>query len=518
MTDNNNTSASRTYFGWQLERAPFMFGMSARRVAMLGGAVLLAIWPLASSRVQAGIVTWPLCLLLVAVAFARFAGRTVDEWAVVAVSHSLLRSRQQNKFLSGPFTPAGAGVDPEEPRMDLPGILAPLTILEADAGSGQTLAVIHHRLDRTFTAVARIRYPGIGLVDSTRRDQRVAGWGGLLSGLCSEGSPIIRVQALHRLVPESGAALHRWHADHLSKDAPAAAVEVTSSLLNTATLASSQRDAYLAFTMDAARAAGPIKTAGGGTAGAAAVLVRHLRSLTSSIGAADLQIEGWLAPRDLAEVLRTAFDPHSSRMLAERRAEANAAAARGFDGADESGVSPASAGPIAAESTRTFYAHDGAVSATYYVANWPRNQVYSTALAPLLGEGKHRRSFSLHVEPLTPRTAERDVMRERTARHVAVSMRHKSGQIVPEHERQALQRAEAQDAERAAGHGLVRFTAYVTVTVTDPAELEDACSDLEADATGTGTRIELQRFYMAQDIGFACGALPVGMGLPKKRW
>jgi hypothetical protein len=107
-------------------------------------------------------------------------------------------------------------------------------------------------------------------------------------------------------------------------------------------------------------------------------------------------------------------------------------------------------------------------------------------------------------------------MRERTARHVAVSMRHKSGQIVPEHEKAALHRAEAQDAERAAGHGLVRFSAYVTVTVTDPADLEDACSALEADASGA--RIELQRLWFAQDVGFACGALPVGMGLPKKRW
>ena len=516
MSDTT-TPPSRTYFGWQQEKVAFMFGMSAQRAAMLGGGILLAIWPLAASRLQAGIVTWPLSLLLVALAYVRIAGRTVDEWAVAFVSFTFLRNRQQNRFLSGPFNPAAkAASDTEAPAMDLPGILAPLTILEADTGNGQTMAVIHNRADRTFSAVARIRFPGIGLVDSSRRDQRVAGWGQLLSGLCSEGSPIIRVQALQRLVPESGAALHRWHEDHLSKVAPAAAVEITSSLLGTATLATSQREAYLVFTMDSARAAGPIKNAGGGTVGAAAVLVRHLRALTSSIGSADLQVEGWLAPRDLAEVLRTAFDPHSARMLAERRAKANAAAVRGLEPTAEPGVAIGLAGPVATESARAHYSHDGAQSVTYWVAEWPRNKVYSTALAPLLGEGEHRRAFSLHVEPLTPRAAEREVMRERTARHVAVSMRHKSGQIVPEHEKAALHRAEAQDAERAAGHGLVRFSAYVTVTVTDPADLEDACSALEADASGA--RIELQRLWFAQDIGFACGALPVGMGLPKKRW
>ena len=107
-------------------------------------------------------------------------------------------------------------------------------------------------------------------------------------------------------------------------------------------------------------------------------------------------------------------------------------------------------------------------------------------------------------------------MRERTARHVAIRMRQRTGQVVPEHEQAARDRARAQDAERAAGHGLVRFTAYVVTTVTDPAELEDACAALEADAAAA--RLEIRRMWVAQDIGFALGALPLGMGLPRKRW
>ncbi|MFF6956192.1 SCO6880 family protein [Streptomyces sp. NPDC008317] len=510
-------SASRTYYGWQQEKTPFMFGMSTQRVAMLGAGILCLIWPLASSRLQAGVVTWPVSILLIILAFVRLAGRTVDEWAVAFVSFSIIRARGQHKFLSGPFAPtAKTGQAGAAPSMDLPGVLAPLTILEAAVDNGGTMAVVHHRIDRTVTAVARIKFPGLGLVDSARRDQRVGGWGSLLSSLCTEGSPIIRIQTMQRLVPESGAALHRWHADHLNDDAPSAAVEITESLLSTATLATSQREAYLAVTLDTSRAAGAIKGAGGGTAGAATVLVRHLRALTSSIASADLQVEGWLAPRDLAEVLRTAFDPHSSRMLAERRASAIAAATRGLEPGGAPGVSTAHAGPVAAEATRTSYVHDGAVSVTYWVADWPRNKVFSTALAPLLAEGAHRRAFSMHIQPLAPRAAERDVMRERTSRHVAVSMRNKTGQIVPEHEKAALQRAEAQDAERAAGHGLVRYTAYVTVTVTDPSDLEDACAALEADASGA--YIDVHRMYWAQDLGFAVSALPVGMGLPKKRW
>ncbi|GGK82106.1 lipoprotein [Sphaerisporangium melleum] len=508
----NGTPASRTYFGWQEEKVAFIFGVSGQRAAMLAAGVLSAAWPLAVSDITAGAVCWPVAGLLITLVFVRIAGRTVDEWIAAATSYALLRSRDQNKFASAAFAPRSKARPNAPARMDLPGILAPLTIMEAGFGSGAALAVVHNRYERTFTAVARIRFPGIGLVDSARRDLRVAGWGGLLSSLCTEGNPIVRVQALQRLVPESGAALRRWHADHLSGEAPPVAVQVTGTLLETSTLATSQREALLSFTMDHKRAASQIRAAGGGAAGGAVVLVRHLKALSSAISGADLQVEGWLDPRELAEVLRTAFDPHSARVLAEQRAGALA----GVEDGELAGVDPALAGPAAAEARSGSYLHDGAQTVSYVVHDWPRHQVYSTALAPLLGEGDHRRAFSLHVEPLGPRKAEQEVMRERTARDVAIRMRQRTGQIVPEHERAALDRARAQDRERAAGHGLVRFSAYVAVTVTDPAKLDDACAALEADAAAA--RISIRRMWMAQDIGFALSALPLGMGLPRKRW
>jgi hypothetical protein len=184
-------------------------------------------------------------------------------------------------------------------------------------------------------------------------------------------------------------------------------------------------------------------------------------------------------------------------------------------GSTAPGTSPDLAGPVYAEARPGSYVHDGAASASYWVHSWPRSQAYCTALGPLLADGSHRRSFGMIYEPLSPRQAEHAVMRERTARHVAVRMRQRTGQIVPEHERAAMERAHAQDAERAAGHGLVRFTAYVTVTAT-PDTLEDACAALEADAAAA--RIELRRMWFAQDTGFALGALPLGLGLPKRGW
>ncbi|HLL66745.1 MAG TPA: SCO6880 family protein [Micromonosporaceae bacterium] len=502
-------AGARTYFGWQQERVAFLFGLSGQRVAMLAAAVLIAVWPVTTAQLRTGVVAWPIAAVLVGLVFLRIGRRTVDEWATASVSYGAIRARSQHKFVSGAFNPNGRPGAAKP--IDLPGILAPVRILESRMPGGGPLAISYHAIDRTYTAVARVRFPGIGLVDSSRRDQRVSGWGGLLAGLCTEGNPITGVQALQRLIPESGAALRRWHTDHVRPDAPALAAEVTAGLLSTSTLATSQREAYLAFTMDARRAARQIKNAGGGTVGAAAVLTRQIRALAAAIGTADLQVEAWLSPRDLAEVIRTAFDPDIVRLLADRRA-AHHHTGTGTPPGVDAGV----AGPAAAESAPGCYIHDGGRSVTYWVHDWPRSQVYSTALAPLLGEGQHRRAFSLHLEPLGPREAERDVMQERTRRSVAIRLRQRSGQIVPEHERAAQERVDQQDAERAAGHGLVRFAAYVTVTVTRPDELEDACAALEADAAAA--RIEIRRMWFAQDVGFAMAALPLGFGLPRRRW
>jgi len=509
--------SQRTYFGWQTERVNFLFGLTGRRAVLIMGAALAAMWPIAVSDARAGVVCWPVAVLLGVVALARVGGVTIDEWVTTAISYHIGRAQNRHKFLSGAFAPGHAPVasvdgtyKPKPRAADLPGVLAPVRILEGHLpGSGDPLAVVHHRLDRTYTAVARIRYPGIGLVDTSRQQQRVDGWGGLLAGLCTEGSPIVRIQAMQRLLPESGAALRRWHADHLAEAAPDVARQATETLLAGATLATSQREAFLAFTLDTKKAASAIKSAGGGPQGASIVLGRQLRVLTSSVAAADLHVEGWLSPRELSEVIRTAYDPHSGRHLADRRAAGQAGGLR-------PGVHPGVAGPAGAKPLPGSYRHDGGYSTTYWVYDWPRSQTYATVLAPLLGEGLHRRSFSMHVEPLGPREAEREVMRERTSRDVAVRMRQRTGQIVPEHERAALERAAAQDAERAAGHGLVRFTGYLTVTVTREDDLEDACAALEADAAAS--RIEIRRMWMMQDTGFAASALPLGFGLPKKRW
>lgn len=508
MSTSFNT---RTYCGWQHERVHFLLGLSGRRAALLGVAVFLALQPIASGHLTAVFLTWPVAALLAACVFVRVAGRTLDEWMITVVSFNLLKLGHKTTFLSGAFHP-GRGIEP--PRLDLPGVLAPLRILTAQDGIGQDIAVLHHPHARTFTAVAAIDSAGLGLLDPDRQEAMVHAWGEVLASLCTEDQPITRVQFVSRTVPQTAAALRSWHTDHLDPAAPLASVLANEALLSAAAPATCRRETWLTVTLDSRRTATAIRAAGGGEAGACRMLEQQARALRPLLAGAGIAVSHWLNAPELSEVIRTGFDPHASAILDQRRAAVLSQSAYDESAQASAGLDPSLAGPAAAHSSWSSYQHDGAHSVSYAIHAWPLSPVYATALAALLADATHRRSFSFVIEPLGPRAAQKAVMIERTKREVGIRLRARTGQAVSATEQVALDRAAAQDAEHAHGSGLARFTGYLTVTVDEPEQLPDACAQAEAGAALVG--IELRRMFGAQDVGFAM-TLPVGLGLSAKR-
>ena len=502
---------ARTYAGWQHEKVHFLLGLSGRRAAIAGAAVFLGLEPLASGHFAGAIVFWPLALVLAACASVRVAGRALDEWAITVISYYLLKFRQKTVFLSGAFAPE-RGIEPA--RLDLPGVLAPLRILTAQDGAGRDIAVLHHPQACTYTAVAVVDAAGLGLLDADRAEATVHAWGEVLASLCTEEQPIARIQFVSRTVPETGGALRSWHTAHLDPAAPLASVMANEALL-AATSVTCRRQMWLAISLDARRALTAIRAQGGGDKGAFQVLGQQARALSPQLAGAGIKVTRWLDSPELSEAIRTGFDPHAAAMLDQRRAETDEWTDRSDLPAVQAGIDPSVAGPAVAESSWSSYRHDGAVSATYSIHSWPISPVYATSLASLLADAAHRRAFSFVIEPLGPRAAQKAVMVERTKREVGIRLRARTGQAVSASEQVALDRAAAQDAEHAHGSGLCRFTGYLTVTVDEPDELPDACVQAEAGAALVG--IELRRMYGAQDTGFAM-TLPVGLGLPAKRW
>ncbi|WP_225844926.1 SCO6880 family protein [Streptomyces sp. HPF1205] len=500
-----------TYAGWQTERHGFFGQMSLTGCALVASAALTVLMPVYAQDWSGELVALPVAALLLVTATARVFGMTADEWAVLAVRHQINVAGGRSVFLSGVFAPRRR-TDHDAQPTDLPGVLARLRILHAPIGGGEELAVVYDPLEGTYSAVVEIRYPGLALEDTETVNRRVAAWGAFLRTQCVEGGPIVRIAVHERSLPDDGTALQSWTELHLDPSAPPEAVGLVRDLAAQGGPIANNRSTYLTITLSAARARLAIKGAGGGRLGACAVLVRELVAMQSSLAAADLTVVSQLGPRELAQVIRTGYDPDAVAELAMRNA---AVGAPDWEGV-RAGVDPDLAGPAAAETSWGSYRHDGAISVTSQVRGWPAASVYATCLLPLLRpRPSAARSLTLLYEPLGPRRARAELSKERTKRDVARRLRARTGRIESMDERADMSRALEQDMARAAGHGIVRFTGLVTVTVTDPADLETACAELQQDGAAAG--LELRRLWGAQDAGFAAAALPLGQGLPARR-
>lgn len=499
-----------SYGGWQSEKSGFMGRLSGPGFALVAAASVLALIPINLGSWSAALMCVPLALVLLVLAFGRVMGLSADEWIFLAVRHQIAVAKKRTSFISGAFAPRStqSGQQP----MDLPGVLARLRILEAPDGLGGQLGVVHDPVASTYTAVARISFPGLALVDTDKQASRVAAWANFLRTYCTEDSAVMRISVHQRCLPDDGAALRSWTERHITPDAPPAAVTALGELMEGAGPAATTRETYLSVTLSATKARLAIKGAGGGQVGAAAVLVRELHAMHGALSSASLQVTEWLSPRKVAQSVRTAYDPESQLQLATSNA---AAESPGWEGTAP-GVDPALAGPAAAETGWGTYQHDGAWSVSYQVRTWPQAEVYATFLQPLLRPRQNaRRSMSLVYEPIGPRRARQELAREKAKRSSARQLRAKTGRDESEDERIESMRARTQDAARASGQGVVRMTAIIAITVTSLDELETACAELQADAAACG--LELRRMWGTQDVGFAAAALPLAQGLPDRR-
>lgn len=498
------------YGGWQAERMGVIGNLSGVGFALVAAAAVISLAPIYQRSWSALLISLPMAAVLLALAYGRVLGLTADQWLLLAVRHQIAVAGKKNLFLSGVFAPRNPKTG-EQP-MDLPGPLARLRILDAPDGQGGQLGVVHDPTANTFTAVARITHAGLALVDDDRQNARVAGWAAFLRTQCKEDSPIVRIAVHQRSLPDDGAALRAFTERHAAAEAPEVAKASLAELMQSAGPVATIRETYLTIALSSSRARMAIKGAGGGQVGAAAVLVRELSAMQGALSSAGLQVAEWLSPRRVAQVIRTAYDPHSQLELAARNEGSRDTDWQG----NKPGVDPDLAGPSAAETGWAVYRHDGAYTVSYQVRNWPQSQVFATFMQPLLRPRQSaRRSLSLVYEPIGPSVARRELAKEKTKRDTARKVRAKTGRAESEDERREAVTARDQDRARAAGHGVVRFTGMIAVTVTDYDQLETACAELQADASAAG--IEVRRMWGAMDAGFAAAALPLAVGLPERR-
>jgi hypothetical protein len=482
--------STRYRFG-PLERRGVVAGWRGGQIAAVATALLVAVGVVRASPSALGV---GLALAIVACGIAAatwpIAGRTAEEWTPHALRHARTIPRGR-RGRANPF--AGLRLV----RVDLhPQGGDPATSGRAVGSTGDdarrrqwspSAGILHDRTLRTFTALVEASAAGFVLLGETDNVRRVDAWAGVLASLAREGSAVHRLQWVERVVHHDGVCADRARSA-ATAGTPVAARRSYDALLGAESDRVVRHEVFLTVSIHSARAGRAVKAAGGGDAGACAVLLQQVAALRRRLADADVDVGAVLAPTSVAAALRSGY------------AAGRSIASTGDRWPWPMGVAP--------EWGRLRV--DGTWVASYWVAEWPRTDVGPDFLGSLLLGSEPGRAVSVVMKPLAPLDAARKIEQARTADIADAELRRRGGFLATARRRREEEVLARREIELADGHAHYRFSGYVTVTATDPDALDRACGRAEQDAGQAG--IDLRRCYGDQVNAFLC-TLPLGRGL-----
>jgi hypothetical protein len=488
-----------------LERRGLFGGVAGGQVAALALGAVTAVVILDRAPSTGGVFGAMLaCALAAAAAFAPAAGRTPQEWLPLVARFAAGRIRGRHRFRAlaptagAILVPTGARtVSLRRPAAEAPPQLHDVRIVTPASGD-HAIGALAERGGRRLTAVIACRVAAFALLDPEAQERRLARWGLVLSG--AGGTAIRRLQWIERTAPAQGDELARWL--HTERD-PAvplrgsAMVESYLELISTSTRVTQEHEVLLAVQVDARRVRDRGRDA------VARALVEATERVARGLEAAGVTVLGALAPGQLAQVLRTAFDPYARGELA-----ALAATRVGSEPSDD--PDSGDAWPLGARESWDHYACDGAVHATYWISGWPRVEVSPMFMDALLGHSTAVRTVAVSFEPLAADRSTREIEAAVTRDRADRELRARFGQSETARQRQAAEATVRREAELAAGHGEVRLSGFVTVSGRDGEELRRACAEVLEHAARA--RLELRRLYGQQAQAFTF-TLPLARGL-----
>jgi hypothetical protein len=489
--------APRYRFG-PLERRGVLMGLRAGQLGVVGAAIVMAVVALSSAPSASGLgLAAIVALLAVAVGFVPLAGRTLEQWTPLATRWLLRGARRQRSVTT---TQPGRGLPATHKLAEQPvwpPALKGIELLAVPSQAGD-IGVLKDRAAGTYTAVLSVRAKTFSLLDNPDKARRLASWAGILASAAREGGLVHRLQWLERTVPDPGTEL----AAHLEAHAQSDDASVASyrELLADAGPVTQRHEVLVALQLSAARAQRHVKSAGGGDQGAGEVLRRELATLATRLGGAELTVLGALTPRLVAQCVRTSFDP-PSRLALERRPEHP----------EGSGVAVGAAAPTAVDEHWSHLHADSSLHATYWICEWPRVDVDTDLLAPLLLRTTSLRTVSLVCEPVSPLKAMRQVESARTQAAVDEQLRNKAGFLTTARRARETETLAEHEADLARGHAFFRFSGFVTVHATDEEELRSACGELEQAAAQSF--LDFRLLHGQQADAFTWASLPLCRGL-----
>lgn len=466
-------------------RRGVLLGLSAPQLTVVTITGLLVLAVLITSGVSGALTLIPLWVVILAAVFIRHRGRSLTDWAPIAVRYALRRFRGQLIWLTRPSRrPQREGL------LHLPGTAASLRVVTSPDGS---FGAVHDPHEGTLTSVAKVSSRAFALLDPATQAGNVSGWGRTLAALSRTGH-IARVQVLERTVPDSGDALNRYWHEHGNAQTHLAG-PIYSDLLTAAGPAAAPHEAYVALALDLKAARRLINQAGGGLTGGFAVLAQLTSTFDQAARTAGLTPSGWLDAAEIAAVIRTAYDPKASAALDRWSASGRPQA------------EPAAAGPVVLVEKADRIQTDSAHHATFWIENWPRIETSPGFLHQLLFTSGVRRTLSLTYEPKGLDSALKDVQRRKATVIADAAERQRKGQV--DSEEDSVEYADIKQRERQliAGHADVALTGLLTVSADTDEQLNAACAAIETAAVAALVDLRLLTWQQAE--AFTNAALPL---------
>ncbi|MGP3948469.1 SCO6880 family protein [Streptomyces sp. 7N604] len=485
LCDTSHSAGPATVKFPHRSRRGVLVGLSAPQLILVTVTGLLLLAVLLTSGVAGALKLLPLWAVILAAVFIRHRGRSLADWAPIALRYALRRFRGQLIWLARPSTRTR-----REGLLHLPGTAASLRVVTSPDGR---FGAVHDPHNGTLTSVVKVSSRAFALLDQDTQNSNVAGWGRVLAALSRTGH-IARIQVLERTVPDSGDALNRYWHEHGDPGTHLAG-PIYSDLLAAAGPAAAPHEAYVALALDLKAARRLINQAGGGLTGGFAVLAQLTSTFDQSARNSGLTPSAWLTATEIAAVIRTAYDPKASAALDQ------------WSSSGRPQADTAAASPIVLVEKPDRIQTDSAHHATFWIENWPRIETNPGFLHQLLFTSGVRRTLSLTYAPKGLDAALKDVQRRKATVIADATERQRKGQV--DSEEDSVEYADIKQRERQliAGHADVALTGLLTVSADTDEHLNAACAAIEAAAVAALVDLRLLTWQQAE--AFTNAALPL---------
>ena len=475
-----------TYGNFVKPASPGVAGLGLIGTGGLFVSMVLAMGTQMLFGFVAGLAVAVVCLLLLAPMLIRTReGRNGWQWLLARAAHKKATTAGATVYapsLTQPLLFAGTN--------RLPGLLAKSRLVEHTDQHGKPFGcIIIDGATQHYSVMIGVNPEGIQLVDESQIDVWVAGWGECLRVLGDEPG-FVGASVTVEAATDDGHSLAAGLEAKLAEGAPSMAVAAMRESVRRFPEGAADITAWVTLTWSGFRKGRKRKEHD-----VLDQIGHRLPSFTRSLRAAGA---GGSAPMTAAQVairVRTAYDPSSAPTISQAGLQAHDILIPW----EECGE------PAATFDDR--YEHAGACSVTWRMTEHSMTAVRATVLTPLLTSHPElmRKRLTLLYRPYSssqaPRVIDEDI--KTAGGQVSAAKRP------PAAARRALASAEQAANEQAAGAGLERFAALVTVT-TSRDELERAESLV--DELAAPTRMTLRRVTYGQDVAFQA-ALGVGLVL-----